>query len=178
MRNIKITKSKNDESDIKGNMYNHTYKNSSMAFYVNRFEFQKEMESNRLMLSTVYQFSDGDNDFMGIFKEIQIHPITSDVTHIDVLSLEENKEIAMVIRINFINEDICKGLKDGGSLKKHRQKLNVSFLPKNAINQVTVDISKLEIGSAISVEDLNLSNVKISETGSIVSVAAPRVFRR
>ncbi len=163
---------------IKCNVYGKSIKNS-LSFLVDKQDFIIKMrESKGLLLSTVYKFQNDTQTFLGLFKEVQRHPVTDDPFHLDIHLLNENESIEMNLSVKFINKDICKGFKDGGLIRIHRRNFIIKFLPKNAINTIEIDMLNLKIGDSVSLEDLNLKNVEFQIGGTIVSVVAPRISKR
>lgn len=160
---------------IKCNVYGKNIKNK--LYLIQRSEFDIEMHKNRFLLSTVYKFNCNE-EFMGIFKEVQMHPVTGFVIHLDIHFLEDNQLIEMNLNVKIINKNLCKGLKDGGLLRSHRGNFVVKFLPKHAINIIEVDILKLDINESITTEGLNLQNVEFLTPGPIVSIVPPRTQRK
>lgn len=163
---------------IKCNVYGESIE-KSLSFLVDKPDFFTKMrDSKGLLLSTVYKFTNGSKNFLGLFKEVQRHPVTEDPFHLDVHLLNDNKPIEMNLSVKFLNKDICKGLKDGGVSRIHRRNFIIKFLPKNAINTIEVDMLNLKIGDSVSLEDLNLKNVEFPVGGTIISIVAPRTSKK
>lgn len=168
MRTINLKDNHSSGKLIKTNIYN---KDSNRTSYVDAKEFQKEMESNRFLLTTVYEFTGGE---CGIFKEVQMHPVTGEVLHLDVFILDTGKNIKLNIKLKVHNKDICEGLKAGGVLKLHSNNFNIDCLPKDAVNKIDIDIAKLQINEKITTDDLNLPNIRFVKPGTIISISEPK----
>ena len=82
--------------------------------------------------------------FNAVMQDIQFHPVTDKILHIDFYQLFENKEIAMDIPVRFLGN--ARGVLNGGNLRKNRRKLRVKALPVNLPDTIDVDISPLKIG--------------------------------
>ena len=94
----------------------------------------------------------GSETYNAVLQDIQFHPVTDRILHIDFYQLFENKEIAMNIPVHIIGNSI--GVRAGGSLRKNRRKLRVKALPTNLPDYIEVDISSLKIGGKVYVTEL------------------------
>ncbi|MCH1437305.1 MAG: 50S ribosomal protein L25/general stress protein Ctc [Flavobacteriales bacterium] len=104
-----------------------------------------------------------------LIKDIQFHPVTDRILHIDFIELvpgqSVNTEIPVVITGNAI------GVRNGGKLRKTLRKLSVRATPENLPDAVTLDISKMRIGEKIYVRDVDASGFDILTSGNAVIVA-------
>lgn len=171
MRNIEVM-NENPGNAIKTNVYN---KQFNRTCYIDEIAFQKEMEANRFLLTTVYEFQEGE---CGIFKEVQMHPVTGKVMHLDIFILDTNQPIKLNVKLRLLNKDICEGVKAGGTLKVHNNNFQIECLPVHAVNKIEVDIATLNIGEKVTTDDLGLSEVKFINPDTIVSIAMPRLRKR
>jgi len=111
-----------------------------------------------------------------LMKEVQYHPVTSSILHVDLQRVVAGKPIQVDIAVELKGEP--EGVKSGGLLDHITHTISIECLPKDMITSVEVDISNLEIGNTLSVSDINLpSQIKIlsDENLLIVSVNAPKV---
>ena len=104
-----------------------------------------------------------------LIKDIQFHPVTDRIIHIDFIELipgkEVNTEIPVVINGNAI------GVRNGGKLRKTLRKLSVRSTSENLPDAITLDISEMKIGDKIYVRDLDATNFDILTSGNAVVVA-------
>lgn len=89
-----------------------------------------------------------------LIRDVQRHPLTQNIRHIDFYQVITGHMIKVEIPIHILNKDVCKGVKDGGILNMGTRLLHVSIQPKDIPDQIDVDIAELEIGSEIFVKDL------------------------
>ena len=83
-----------------------------------------------------------------ILQDIQFHPLSDKILHVDFYQLRENKEVSMEIPVK--TEGSAPGvLISGGVLILNQRKLKVKALPKNLPDFITADISKLELGDKL-----------------------------
>ena len=96
----------------------------------------------------------GDNvTFNAILQDIQFHPVSDKILHIDFYQLFDDKEVSMNIPV------VIKGsapgvLNSGGVLSRNKRKLKVRALPANLPDIIKADISELELGDKLYVTEL------------------------
>ena len=104
-----------------------------------------------------------------LIKDIQFHPVTDRIIHIDFIELtpgkEVNTEIPVVINGNAI------GVRNGGKLRKTLRKLSVRSTPENLPDAISLDISDMKIGDKIYVRDVDADKFDILTSGNAVVVA-------
>ena len=93
-----------------------------------------------------------DGKFNAIVQDIQFHPVTDKIIHVDFFQLHDDKEITLGIPVRFIGTS--PGILAGGVLSKNKRKLNVKALPKNLPDFITADISEMNIGNKLYVTSL------------------------
>ena len=110
-----------------------------------------------------------------ILQDIQFHPVSEVILHADFLELQENKKIKMEIPVKIIGDS--PGVQQGGKILIRIRKLSLMAYPKNMPSFVEVDISELQLGKSIQVEELLNDQYDIlnSPLVSVVSVNVPRV---
>ena len=109
------------------------------------------------------------NTVNALIKDIQFHPVTDRIIHVDFIELtpgkEVNTEIPVVINGNAI------GVRNGGKLRKTLRKLSVRSTPENLPDAITLDISNMKIGDKIYVRDIDADKFDILTSGNAVVVA-------
>lgn len=113
-----------------------------------------------------------------ITKEIQFHPLTEQILHVDFLELNDKKPVTMEIPVRLTGTS--PGVKTGGKLIQKLRKLRVKALPKDHIDTIDISIEKMEVGSYIRVRDLKLEKLTITNAkeDTIVSVGTSRALRQ
>ena len=94
----------------------------------------------------------GDGKVRAIMQDIQFHPVTDKILHIDFYQLFDDKEVTMNIPVRL--EGNSPGVRNGGRLLFRKRKLAIKALPDKLPDFFDVDISKLKIGENIIVESL------------------------
>ena len=104
--------------------------------------------------------------FDAVLQDIQFHPVTDKILHIDFYQLFENKEIALDIPVNLVGNS--RGVKNGGVLRRNNRKLRVKALPVNLPDFIEVDITPLKIGDKVYVKDIETNNFSFLHSDSTV----------
>jgi len=96
--------------------------------------------------------------YNAIMQDIQLHPVTDRILHIDFYQLFDDKEIAMEIPVHIIGTS--KGVLNGGVLRRNQRKLRVKALPANLPDFIEADITPLKIGSKLYITSLENPDYK------------------
>ena len=94
----------------------------------------------------------GSDTMNAVLQDIQFHPVTDRILHIDFYQLFDDKEIAMDIPVHVIGKSL--GVANGGSLRKNKRKLRVKALPTNLPDFIEADVTPLKIGGKLTVSQL------------------------
>ena len=108
----------------------------------------------------------GDTSYNAVLQDIQFHPVTENILHIDFYQLFDNKEIAMDIPVVLTGNSI--GVRAGGVLRRNRRKLRIKALPTNLPDFIEVDISNLRIGNKVYVSQLPSEDYKFLHSDNTV----------
>jgi len=113
-----------------------------------------------------------------IIRELQKDPVSGDLLHIDFHHISMNKPITVTVPVR--TTGIPVGVKNFGGIVEHiRREISISCLPSAIPEEVTIDISELNVGDSLHVADLKLENVNIltEKTSTIATVVAPTVIK-
>lgn len=118
---------------------------------------------------------DENIEVKSLLKDIQFHPVTERIIHVDFQALTGGQVIQIQVPITIIGQAI--GLKEGGKVQQNMHKLDIECLPSEIPQHIEVDISNLHIGDSIHAKVLTKANFKIlnSEDSVIISVIAPKL---
>ena len=95
-----------------------------------------------------------------IMQDIQFHPLTDRILHVDFYQLFDDKEVSMNIPVKI--EGAAPGvLNSGGVLSRNKRKLRVKALPANLPDFIIADISKLELGNKLYTAELQSEDYTI-----------------
>ena len=113
--------------------------------------------------------------YNAVMKELQFHPVSDKLQHIDFVEVFESKPVVMDVPIRITGES--SGVKAGGKLKVKRRNLRVKGLAGNMPEHLNIDITGLGIGQSIRIGDLAYENLEIidNKRAMIVAVATSRL---
>jgi len=109
-----------------------------------------------------------------IVKEMQVSPLTNQCLHVDFYEISMEKEITVKVPVELTGKS--KGVEDGGLLQLIRYELEVTCLPGNIPARIEVDVSDLEIGDSIHVEDMSVGedvSLVYDNNFTVATVVAP-----
>ena len=109
-----------------------------------------------------------------IVQELQFHPVTDEVLHIDFLEVSEEKPVT--IEVPVVLDGFAAGVRDGGKLNLDMRKLRVRGFYKDIPEQLHIDVTKLGIGKTIKVGELSFEGLEVLNAKAAV-VAAVRTTR-
>lgn len=113
---------------------------------------------------------------LALVQEVQHHPLSGDVLHVDFHEVSENEKVTIQVPVDTVGEAV--GVKTGGGVLEHVLfKLKVRALPKDLPEQIIIDVSALELGRAIHIGEVKApANVEIlgDKHIPVVAVALPR----
>lgn len=119
---------------------------------------------------------DGKDSFSVLMKEVQHHPVTSALLHVDLQRVVANKPIQVDVAVELKGEP--EGVRAGGLLDHVMHNISIQCLPADLVESIEVDISELDIGDSVYVSDLSVSSklTIITDSESMVAaVNAPNV---
>ena len=103
-----------------------------------------------------------------IMQDIQFHPVTDKILHIDFLEVFDNKAITVSIPVNLNGTAI--GVKNGGNLMFRRSKIITKGLVANLPNSIELNIEHLNIGMFTYIKDITVEGCELIAPGNSVVV--------
>lgn len=142
-----------------------------VLFSVNAKEFSKAVFTPEVYLINL---DIEGRKFQAIIQELQWHPVTDEVSHIDFLEVLPGKPITMKLPLKF--EGTPAGVLKGGKLVKKFRNLKVKGLAEHMPESINLDINALDVEQMIKVSDVKIEGLQMLDNGSamIVSVASTR----
>lgn len=116
--------------------------------------------------------------YKAIVKDYQFHPVTDQLRHIDFLALQDGHPVKVQVPVAF--EGTSPGVRGGGKLQVAVRRVKIKTTPEHLVDKVVLDISELELGSAIRVRDIApMEGVEVMNPSGmpIASVEVPRALR-
>lgn len=116
----------------------------------------------------------GAKKFNAILQDIQVHPVTDKILHLDFYELHDDKEVTIEVPVKITG--VSPGVLLGGVLRLNQRRLKVKALPKNLPDFIEANISGLEMGNKLYVTKLVADNFKLLHPDNTV-VAQVRISR-
>ena len=104
-----------------------------------------------------------------VVKDIQFHPVTDTLLHVDLLEVIDGKPITVSLPVKI--EGSSEGVLKGGKLVKKFRALNVKALAKDMPEHITINITKLDINDSVKVGDLKHDKLTFLDMPSAVIVS-------
>ena len=112
---------------------------------------------NEAFYTQVLELNIGGKKQDVLLRDLQHHPYSQDILHMDLQRVEAKKEVHVNVPLHFINEDIAPGVKqEGGAISHVVTEVVVACLPKDIPEFIDVDFSELHIGDIVHLSDLKM----------------------
>ena len=109
-----------------------------------------------------------------ILKELQFHPVTDALLHVDFLEVNDQKPITIGIPVKLVG--LAQGVRDGGRMNLSIRKINVKAPYQQIPEHLDVDVTALKIGKSIKVGELSYEGLELT-TGKDVVVCSIKMTR-
>ena len=125
----------------------------------------RDLRKNNSVPCVLYGLNKDENGnqvathFTAIMKDIQFHPVTDNILHVDFLQIDESNPIVMEVPVKL--EGLAEGVKAGGKLALQVRKLKVKALYNLIPERLVVDVTNLGLGKTIKVGELNYEGLQI-----------------
>jgi large subunit ribosomal protein L25 len=125
---------------------------------------------------TIVELDLDGNTIQTIVRDIQRHPVTGNVIHVDFYTVKKGRKLTLSVSIKYVGT--AEGTKTGGIFQSAKNDLSISVLPKDIPDYIEVDISNLEVGDNIRLKDIKEENFEFLDDPEDVlcSVVAPKAI--
>jgi len=137
----------------------------------------KRSESEHVILNLMIQ-NGGTRNKTAMIKEMQVSPLTHEYLHVDFYEISMDQEIVVKVPVELTGGSV--GVERGGFLQLIRHQLEVACLPGDIPNKIQVDISGLDIGDSIHVEQVQAKDkvrLVYDSNFTVVTVVAPSLAK-
>lgn len=120
----------------------------------------------------------GDKKVKTLVKDVQYHPTSDEILHIDFLTITEGTPVKVDVPVKF--SGVSPGVKAGGKLIQQIRKLKIKTTPDKLIDEITVDISHLELGQVLRVKSVPMTEgveVLVNSATPIAYIEIPRALK-
>ena len=109
--------------------------------------------------SQVLELTVDDLSQQAVLRELQRHPASDKVIHVDFMRVREDTALSMRVPLHFLGEDHCVGVRQGGgSLSHNLIEVEISCLPADLPEYIEVDVANLQVSESVHLSDLELPN--------------------
>jgi large subunit ribosomal protein L25 len=138
--------------------------------------FLRGMRSG-LLATTLFELQDGKETFKALVKEVQYHPVTYAILHMDFLVVDDQVPVAVNVPIQIAGLAECVGVKLGGFMRQVIRSMKVSCLPRNLPREFILDVSELGVAqtmrlSAIAIPEGVKPLAKMNEVAVVIAKKA------
>lgn len=113
-------------------------------------------------------------------RDVQLHPVTSNVMHVDFLRVTDKTTVTVAVAVNYINQEEAVYTKEKGILNVNRYDVDIICLAKNIPDEITVDVKDFDIGDSVKISNADLpagAKPAIDDRDfTLATIAAPRVI--
>ena len=170
----KASKALRKEGLVPCNLYGLAEKDgkpAAMSFAIAMTELRKIIYTPHIYVINLV--IDGESH-TAILKDIQFHPVTDAVLHVDFLEVNDQKPITIGIPVKLTG--LAQGVRDGGRMNLSIRKIEVKAPYQQIPEHLDVDVTALQIGKSIKVGQLNFEGLEIV-TGKEVIVCSIKMTR-
>lgn len=109
-----------------------------------------------------------------VLKELQFHPVTDALLHVDFYEINDQKPITIGIPVKLTG--LAQGVRDGGRMNLSVRKINVTAKYQDIPEHLDIDVTSLQIGKSIKVGDLHFDGLELATSKDVVvcSIKATR----
>jgi len=146
----------------------------NLHFYAEKSEFKNLVYTNRVFVTHI---TFDNKVHKAIMKEIQFHPVSDEINHIDFVEVSDDKPIIADLPVEITGNS--EGVRAGGKLRQRKKYIKVRGLIKDLPDTLVIDISPLNIGESILAGDLIYENIEVLEQSSalVIGVISSRAVK-
>jgi len=138
------------DGNIPGIFYSYNSK-ESIPFYMEN----KTLVEAKKSRARIFNIAVGSNKQTVIFKSVQYHPVTDEVLHVDLYGVNMDQAVAVKIQLK-LEGNAAGVLNEGGVLVQSLNEIEIECLPTDIPENITIDISELNLGDSLKVEEIEL----------------------
>ena len=157
------------ENKVPAVLYHSGIEGTSLS--VEKNELYKALKTGQF----IFEIKVGDKEQFVLVKEVQYHPVTDEIIHVDFQQVKEDQKISLEVPLR--TEGESEGVKLGGILVQLLNVVTINCKPSNVPEALSVDISDLEMNSSLFVKDIILPDdveMVTAEDIAVVSVQEPK----
>tara|TARA_B100000427_G_scaffold303018_1_gene287281 strand:- start:4333 stop:5037 length:705 start_codon:yes stop_codon:yes gene_type:complete len=157
------------ENKVPAVLYHSGLEGTSLS--IEKSELYKALKTGQF----IFEVNVGDKEQFVLVKEVQYHPVTDEIIHVDFQQVKEDQKISLEVPLR--TEGESEGVKLGGILVQLLNVVTINCKPSNVPEALSIDVTELEINSNLFVKDIVLPDdieMITAEDIAIVSVQEPK----
>ena len=157
------------ENKVPAVLYHSGLEGTSLS--IEKSELYKALKTGQF----IFEVNVGDKEQFVLVKEVQYHPVTDEIIHVDFQQVKEDQKISLEVPLR--TEGESEGVKLGGILVQLLNVVTINCKPSNVPEALSVDVSDLEMNSSLFVKDIILPDdveMVTAEDIAVVSVQEPK----
>lgn len=161
------------EGFIPAVVYDKSGKSIPVQFEKKAFEAHLRHIEEGSLATARFNMTLGKEKFIAFVKDVCYHRTTYVIQHVDFMRVKDTDEVTIHIPVAIKGEDRCKGISQGGKLKKVKRSVKTKCIVKELPEHFVVDVTNVELGGQVRVSDLELKpamQLRIHEKQVLVSV--------
>ena len=120
-----------------------------VCFYAHENDFRNLVYTPDVF---IVEFDIEGEKYRTVMQDLQFHPVTEKLLHLDFLQIFDDKEVTVTIPVRLTGNAV--GIRDGGILSFRRRKIITRAIPSNLPDYIEINIEDVEIGQSIFIKDL------------------------
>ena len=120
-----------------------------VCFYAHENDFRNLVYTPEVF---IVEFDIEGEKYRTVMQDLQFHPVTEKLLHLDFLQIFDDKEVTVTIPVHLKGNAV--GIRDGGILSFRRRKIITRAIPSNLPDYIEINIEDVEIGQSIFIKDL------------------------
>lgn len=146
----------------------------NISFAVDYNPLKKGIYTDKFM---IFELNIGGSKKRAIVKEIQFHPVSDLMLHVDFQELVDGKQVKTEVPL--ITKGFSKGQQAGGKLEVKLRKIKIKTDAKSIPSFLEIDVTSLELGKSLRVRDIPVNGFEILNSPAIpvVTISIPRALR-
>lgn len=164
-----IAKALRKEGKIPVNFYYTGEDNINLA--IDKKVFRKAIQSGQ----HIFEVELNENTQYVMIKEVQYHPVSDEIIHIDLMRVRRDEKITISVPITL--EGTAKGVQEGGILTQNLLTLEISCLPADVPEHIVVDVTDFEMNHVMNVSELVVADnieVMTADDMDVLAIIPPR----
>lgn len=135
----------------------YSHRDDNLHLLLDRKEFESTIVHGHGLINV--EVEDQKKKLQVVIKDMQFDPVKGNLLHADFLGVTLGEKLTLRVPITLVGDSV--GVKAGGILEFIIRELEIECLPSQIPDNLKIDVTNLEIGDSIHVEDLSFENIKI-----------------